>query len=248
MKVSRKIEAMKRGGAALGKIRDEIAASILIGDSFAEIEKRAQEAIGSAGFTPSFSTVPGYNWATCVMKNDEMCHGIPSSEKKVEDGDIITLDIGLISDGYHLDTTTTVAVGSVSSSVRTFLEVGKQSLTKAIQRVKPGNSVYDISFAMEKVLNRNGYGAVEQLTGHGVGEELHMSPAIPVVARKSDKRVMLKEGMTLAVEVMYTGGNSRLKIDQDGWTYRTIDGSLAGMFEETVLVTQQGYEILTKSP
>ena len=248
MSDARKLPAMRAGGKALAIIRDDLAARVTPGLSFAQIENWARKAIQNAGFVPSFSTVPGYHWATCIMKNDEMCHGIPSEQKFVNDGDLITIDIGLISDGYHLDTTTSVGVGNISSEVRNFLEVGKLSLQKAISKVKPGNSVYDISFAMEKVLQHNGFGAVEQLTGHGVGEELHMAPAIPVKARKSDKKQTLREGMTIAVEVMYTGGNSRLKLDKDGWTYKTVDGSLSGMFEETILVTNTGYEVLTKSP
>jgi methionyl aminopeptidase len=180
------------------------------------------------------------------MKNDEVCHGVPRG-KIVQDGDLITIDIGLMNRGYHLDTTITFPVGKVSGEVKEFLEIGQKSLDKAIDQARVGNSVYDISFAMEKPLKRKGYGVVFQLTGHGVGEKLHMEPAIPCVPSKSDKKIKLTEGQTIAIENMYTMGSPVLEEAKDGWTYVTVDGSLSGMFEETVLITKDGPEVLTKS-
>lgn len=238
---------MREGGAALGKIKADLQDFVKIGTTFEAIEDKAQSLIKKAGMEPSFSTVPGYHWATCVMKNDEVCHGIPKG-KRVQDGDIITIDIGLINKGYHLDTTITFPVGTVSEETREFLEIGKKSLENAIAQAKVGNSVYDISFAMEKPLKRKGYGVVFQLTGHGVGEALHMEPAIPCSPSKSDKKIKLYEGQTLAIENMYTMGSPVLEEAEDGWTYVTVDGSLSGMFEETVLVTKDGPQVLTKSP
>jgi methionyl aminopeptidase len=213
--------------------------------SFAEIEAHAQYLIQQSGATPSFSTVPGYHWATCIMKNDGLCHGIPN-DTRIEDGDVVTIDVGLIYGGYHLDTTTTCIIGTSTAEKRRFLELGQKALNKAIGKVFAGQSVYAVSLAMEKVLTEHNLGIVYQLTGHGVGEALHMDPAIPCVAQKADKKVLLGEGQTIAVEVMYTAGEPDLKVDSDGWTYRTVDGSLSGMFEETVLVTKNGYEVLTK--
>jgi methionyl aminopeptidase len=244
MKNGKKIEAMRQGGKALGAIKRQLQDLTVPGIKFEEIETAAQRLIKEAGMQPSFSTVPGYSWATCIMKNDEVCHGIPK-DKNVESGDIITIDVGLISQGYHLDTTITFAVGEVSDEVRRFLDIGRRVLDKAIAKAKPGNSVYDISFQMEKGLQRHGYGAVYQLIGHGVGEQLHMDPEIPVVANKKDKHVLIREGQTLAIEVMYTMGLPDLVQGKDGWTFLTKDGSLSGMFEETVLVTKNGPEVLT---
>lgn len=238
---------MREGGAALGKIKADLQDFVKIGTTFEAIEDKAQSLIKKAGMEPSFSTVPGYHWATCVMKNDEVCHGIPKG-KRVQDGDIITIDIGLINKGYHLDTTITFPVGTVLEETREFLEIGKKSLENAIAQAKVGNSVYDISFAMEKPLKRKGYGVVFQLTGHGVGEALHMEPAIPCSPSKSDKKIKLYEGQTLAIENMYTMGSPVLEESEDGWTYVAVDGSLSGMFEETVLVTKDGPQVLTKSP
>ena len=242
-----KIDAMREGGKALGRIKAELQNFVQVGTTFEQIEYKAQELIKKAKMKPSFSTVPGYSWATCVMKNSAVCHGIPQNNS-VSDGDLITIDIGLINAGYHLDTTITFSVGTVSADVIEFLETGKKSLKKAIEQAKVGKSVYDISFAMEKPLRKKGYGVVFQLTGHGVGEELHMEPAIPCVPDKSDKKVTLFDGQTLAIENMYTMGSPVLEESSDGWTYQTVDGSLSGMFEETVLVTANGPEVLTKAP
>src|SRR5690606_30189993 len=148
-----------------------------VGTTFEAIEAEAQKLIKQTGATPSFSTVKGYDWATCIMKNDEMCHGIPQG-KTVAAGDVIKIDVGLMWEGYHLDTTITFAVGEVSPEIKTFLEIGQRALTKAIDKARPGNSVYDISRAMQKVVEEHGYSAVYQLTGHGIGKKLHDEPEI----------------------------------------------------------------------
>lgn len=244
----KRISAMRAGGMKLAIIREELVSRSRVGVSFAQIESWAQTLIAESKALPSFSTVSGYNWATCIMKNNELCHGIPTKEKFIVDGDLITIDIGLINDGFHLDTTTSFAVGKVHPNVQEFLVVGKKSLRAAIERVKTGVSVYEVSKAMEKVLDKHGLGAVTQLTGHGVGKELHMEPSIPVSPQKNDKRVILREGQTIAVEVMYTAGDPLLVVAEDEWTYETADSSLSGMFEETVLVTDNGPEVLTKVP
>ncbi len=138
-------------------------------------------------------------------------------------------------------------MGEVSEEIKKFFGVGQKSLDNAIDQARIGNSVYDISFAMEKPLKRKGYGVVFQLTGHGVGEALHMEPAIPCSPSKADKKIKLYEGQTLAIENMYTMGSPVLEEAADGWTYISTDGSLSGMFEETVLITKNGPQVLTKS-
>lgn len=244
---STKIAAMRQGGAWLGEVKQALAAFTHPGVTFEAIEAEAQRLIKAKGAAPSFSTVPGYHWATCLMRNDELCHGIPES-KVVEDGDVITIDVGLLNQGYHLDTTITFAVGQVPAEVNQFLEIGQRTLAKAISHAQVGNTVYDISHALQKGVESHGLGAVYQLTGHGIGKKLHDWPSIPCVAVRGDKRIRLQAGMTIAIEIMYTAGQPDLVLDADGWTYRTADGSLSGMFEETVLVTDQGPEILTKAP
>ena len=244
--IETKIQNMRKGGKALGKIKKELASFTKAGVSFQEIENKAQNLIKDAGFKPSFSTVKGYSWATCIMKNDELCHGIPEG-KVVDDGDLMTIDVGLMSGGYHLDTTISFSVGKIPGDVEKFLSDGKNILKKAIKKAKLGQSVYDVSSVMESELNKKGYSAVYQLIGHGIGKELHMKPDIPCVTYNHLKRDKFSEGQTVAIEVMYTMGKPELIEDSDGWTYKTADGSLSAMFEETVLITKKGPEVLTKS-
>ncbi|CAN5304343.1 type I methionyl aminopeptidase [soil metagenome] len=246
-KTSEKITAMREGGKRLGKVRDELVSFTQIGMSFAEIEAEAQRLIAAAGAKPNFAMVPDYHWATCIMKNDEMCHGIPSKDKKVEDGDLMTIDVGLLYQGYHLDTTTSFIVGTQDANKVEFLAVAKHALAKAIAKATPGTSIYEISFAMEKVIEKHGWEMTFQLTGHSIGKELHMPPYVPCIAQRSDKKIKVFPGMTLAIEVMAAQGDAELSIDSDGWTYRTKDGSLTVMEEETVLITEKGPEILTKA-
>jgi methionyl aminopeptidase len=245
--LEQKITAMREGGKRLGQIKQQLAEFTQVGTTFEAIEVEAQRLIKAAGASPSFSTVPGYHWATCIMKNEGMEHGIPKG-KIVEDGDIIKIDAGLIYDGYHLDTTTSFIVGTSTTEKELFLEVGQRALAKAINKARVGNTVYDISSAMQRVIEGAGFSCVYQLTGHGVGKDLHEDPSIPCVAQRADKRVNLYEGQTIAIEPMYAMGDATLVVDDDGWTYKTKDGSLAGMFEETVLITKDGPEILTAAP
>jgi len=242
---SKRIIAMTVGGAKLRRVKHALVDFTELGMSFATLEAEAQRLIKAENAVPSFSTVPGYDWATCIMKNDEMCHGIPTEAKKVAAGDVITIDVGLINDGYHLDTTTTFTVGDVPAVTTEFLNIGKRSLQKAINKAQVGGTVYEVSSAMQRVVERAGFSAVYQLTGHGVGEELHMDPEIPCIAVRATKKYVFHEGQTVAIEIMYAAGDARLIEDMDGWTYRTADGSLAGMFEETVLITKNGPQVLT---
>ncbi len=244
--VQEKIAAMRSGGKKLAEVREALVKFTKVGTRFDEIEKEAQRLIHATGATPNFALVPGYHWATCLMKNDEMCHGIPKHEKVVEDGDLITIDVGLLYKGYNLDTTASFLVGNATQERKDFLDVGKKALQRAIDAAVIGNSIYDISFAMQKVVERKGFGMVYQLTGHGIGKELHEEPHVPCIAQRSDKRKKLYEGQTIAIEVMYAMGDAFLVLDKDGWTYRTADHSLSGMIEETVLITANGPEILTK--
>lgn len=243
-----KIEAMRIGGKKLASIKETLKAASKPGVSFEELEAIAQKRIKEEGALPSFSTVEDYQWATCITKNEGCCHGIPRG-KKVEAGDVLTIDVGLIYQGYHLDTSMTFYIGDLSKAdpkLQEFLAVGQESCDKAIAKARLGNSVYDISKTMQDCIEEAGYGAVYQLTGHTIGKHLHEDPQIPCIAYRSDKKHKLYEGMTICVESMLAMGDARLKLGSDGWTYETVDGSMTGMFEETVLITSNGPEILTR--
>lgn len=247
-KQKEKIEQMRLGGKKLAQVKQALRAMTKPGLRFEEIEAEAQRLIKAAGAVPSFSTVPGYSWATCITKNEGCCHGVPR-DKSVEAGDVITIDVGLIYGGFHVDTTTTFYVGDLTAapeSIQRFLVTGQQALDRSIEQAVIGNSVYDISVAMQDVIEEAGYSAVYQLTGHAVGKELHEDPQIPCVAYKSDKKHKLFDGMTIAIEPMFAMGDAKLRLGADGWTYETVDGSLTGMFEDTVLVAPSGPEILTR--
>lgn len=242
---AQRIAAMREGGKRLGVVKHALEAFTKAGMRFEDIEAEAQRLIAAADAKPNFAMVPGYHWATCIMRNAELCHGIPQG-KSVADGDVLTIDVGLLYNGFHLDTTTTFIVGQADEITRQFVQRGREILDAAIFQAKAGNSVYDVSLEMEQGLKRYDYGVVYQLTGHGIGTALHMEPAVPVFADKRNKKDILRDGQTIAIEVMYTAGSPDLVVDSDGWTYRTKDGGLSGMFEETVLVTKDGPEILTK--
>ncbi len=239
---------MRASGEKLARVKRALIAMVKPGVMFEEIESRAQELIAAQGATPSFMTVEGYKYATCITKNEGCCHGLPLG-KKVNSGDLITIDVGLVFNGYHSDTSYTVYAGDETKmppEIRHFLDVGKQALDNAIAKAVMGNSVYDLSLAIQETVEGAGFGAVYQLTGHGIGKSLHEPPYIPCVAFAQDKRLKLHEGQTLAIEPMYAKGNPELILGKDKWTYETKDGSLTGMFEDTILITSGKAEILTR--
>lgn len=243
-----KIAAMRTGGRHLAMVKKALEEAALPSTPFERLESLAQELIADAGAKPSFSTVEGYKYATCITKNEGCCHGVPVG-KSVESGDILTIDVGLIFEGYHVDTTTTFFVGDpakIPEQVQRFLQVGWESLNRSIDQAVVGNSVYDISATMQRVIEEAGYDPVYQLTGHAVGKTLHEDPQIPCVAYKSDKKRRLFEGMTVAIESMFAMGDAELVLGDDGWTYESKDRSLTGMFEDTVLITSGRPEILTR--
>ena len=244
-----KPQRMRESGKRLAQVKQTLIDAVVPGISFEELEALAQSSIKALGSTPSFMTHPGYKYATCITKNEGCCHGVPVGHV-VNEGDIITIDVGLVYNGYHTDTSYTVYAGDpskMSPKIKRFLQVGKDALDAAIDKARFGNSVYDISCAIQDTIEAAGYGAVYQLTGHGIGKSLHEDPAIPCVAYSQDKREKLKIGQTIAIEPMYAMGNPFLILGKDGWTYQTKDKSLTGMFEDTVLITEHGPEILTRA-
>ncbi len=239
---------MRISGKKLARVKQALISMVKPGILFEEIEAKAQELIAAEGATPSFMTVAGYHHATCITKNEGCCHGIPMGNK-VNEGDLITIDVGLVFDGYHTDTSYTVYAGDpakMPKDIREFLKVGQEALDNAIAQARVGNSVFDISKAIEETIEAAGYSPVFQLTGHGIGKSLHEPPYVPCVTYAQDKRLKLTEGMTIAIEPMYAMGNSELILGKDKWTYETKDRSLTGMFEDTVLITENEPEILTR--
>jgi len=239
-----KLQAMTEGGARLGWIKGQLVKAVAAGVTPLEIEALADKLIKEGGDKASFKMEPGYHHATCINKNDGLVHGIPNSVP-FKAGDVVKIDMGLFHNGYHLDTAITVQIEPKDPKVTKFLETGQKALKAAIDVALPGNTVFDIGSTMQQILEGDGYGAIRDLTGHGIGRKLHMDPWIPCFADNQNKKDILQLDQTIAIEAMYTMGDWHLVEDPDGWTLSTQDGSTTGYFEETVYITADGPIILT---
>lgn len=242
-----KFEIMQEGGRIAANVLKEAIKRVTPGVSTLDLDKYIEFSIVSQGATPAFKGYHGYKYASCINLNDGLVHGIPRASEIIEEGDLVTIDLGVKFKGYITDCSWTKEAGS-SFLHQEFLKVGKTALKKAINEARPGNNVLDISRAMQEVIEKGGYSAVRALTGHGVGKHLHEDPMIPCYF-DSDYLLetgKIREGMALAIEVMYTEGCYDLISDKDGWTMRTKDGKISALFEETVFVSQNGPIILTQ--
>ncbi|MEK7166760.1 MAG: type I methionyl aminopeptidase [Patescibacteria group bacterium] len=252
IKTASEIEVMRDGGKKLAKIRDRLLKELKPGSVPLQIDNLAKKLIAEAGGSPSFVTVGDYQWATCISVNDGVVHGIPT-DKPFNEGDAVGLDVGLFYQGFHTDTSWSKLVGSRqeerSREKEKFLQVGEEALDKAISQAKPGNRIGHISQAIQTTIEGAGYSVVRSLVGHGVGSNLHEPPQVPgVLTKRIEKTPPLFKGMVLAIEVIYNKGKPDIVYkNNDGWTLVTADGSLSGLFEQTVLITQNEPSILTAS-
>ncbi len=241
-----KIAAMTTGGAMLGRVRAALYEYTQVGVSPSEIEAHARKLIKAEGAELSFTKVPGYSWATCININDGVVHGIPTSTTPLKNGDLVTVDVGVYYKGYHTDAAFTKVVGTATTSQVRFLRAGMEGLKNAISAVKPGNYIGDISVAMDTTVKKYGYSCTKELTGHGVGRELHEEPMISnVIVGSREKTPLIEVGSTLAIEIIYVEGSPSLVMEEDNWTISTKDGKMAAVHEETVVVTDDGCSILT---
>ena len=244
MKSAREIELMREAGRLLSRVHDELGAAIRPGMSTLEIDRLGEKLIRSFGCVPNFLHYNGYPASICVSVNDEVVHGIPKKDRILEEGDIVSLDAGLIYKGYHSDAARTHGVGKISPQAQQLIEVTRQSFFEGIKMAREGCHLHDISNAIDAYVSRFGYGIVRDLVGHGIGTSLHEDPQIPNFAQKR-KGVRLQAGMTLAVEPMINAGGWEVDFLNDGWTVVTRDGSLSANYENTILVTGGEPEILT---
>ena len=241
-----KTQIMIEGGKRLGHIKSQTIAMVKTGLTPLEIDHFVDGLIKEGGDKPSFKMVDGYKHATCINVNAGIVHGIPST-KPLSDGDVVKIDMGLFHDGYHLDTSTTIYINGQDQKIKKFLETSQVALKNAIFMATAGNTVFDLSTAMQQELESGGYSAIRDLTGHGIGKKLHMTPFIPCFGDPRNKKDILSVDQTLAIEVMSAMGGYELVEDSDGWTLSTQDGSITAMYEETVCVTENGPLILTKA-
>lgn len=246
------IAAMKEGGQKLGAILDELVVMAEPGVSLMAIEMHAQSLIRASGGTPSFMTVEDYKYATCLCVNEAVVHGIPT-DYILEDGDVLTIDVGLLYKGLHTDTAWTKIVHSakltVDNAVVKFLQAGETALFAGIAQARAGNHIGHISKALQQAIEGPGYSVVRSLVGHGVGHELHEAPHIPGFLKGPiEKTPVLVEGMTIAIEIIYAMGRGDVVYDRgDGWTIATRDRSLAAVFEHSLVVTSGQPIILTQA-
>ncbi len=244
IKSEHEIELMREAGKILAKTHDELAKQIKPGMSTYEIDKIGEEIIRSYGCIPSFLNYNGYPASICVSLNDEVVHGIPRKDCIVVEGDIISLDAGVIYKGYHSDAARTVAVGEISDEAKKLIEVTKQSFFEGLKFAKEGYHLHDISNAISDYCEQFGYGVVRDLVGHGIGRNLHEEPEIPNFRQKR-RGIKLQAGMTLAVEPMVNMGTYEVAWLDDDWTVVTEDGSLSAHYENTILITKGEPEILS---
>ena len=244
IKSAREIELMREAGRLLAEVHEELAAFIKPGISTKDIDKLGEKLIRDRGCTPNFLNYHGYPASVCVSVNDEVVHGIPTKHRILQEGDIVSLDAGLIYKGYHSDAARTHAVGNISKEAQQLIEVTRQSFFEGMKYAKAGNRLHDISNAIAAYAESFGYGVVKDLVGHGIGTALHEDPQIPNF-RQNRRGMKLVSGMTLAIEPMINAGTWEVCWLDDEWTVVSEDGSLSAHYENTVLITDGEPEILT---
>ena len=243
IKSEREIEFLRIAGNIVHETREYLRPFIKEGITTKELDTLAEDFIRSKGATPSFKGLNDFPGTICASINQEVVHGIPS-KRKLRNGDIISIDIGACYKGYHGDSAWTFAVGEVSPAKKALMEHTKESLFKGLEQVKPGNRIGDISHAIEVHAKKHNLGVVRELVGHGVGTSVREEPDVPNYG-EPHRGPVLKEGMCLAIEPMLTLGRRDICILDDEWTIETIDNSPAAHYEHTIVVTKDGYEILT---
>ncbi|HET8679208.1 MAG TPA: type I methionyl aminopeptidase [bacterium] len=241
---------MRRAGRLAAEAIREVAAAVAPGVSTAALDQIADTFIRARGGVPSFKDYPGssgllprYPASICASINDEVVHGIPGP-RVLQAGDIVSLDVGVLLDGFHGDVAVTVPVGAVGPDVRRLIEVTEEALARGIDAARPGARLGDVGWAIQSVIEAAGFSAVREFAGHGIGESLHEDPQVPNIGRPGTGP-RLRPGMTLAIEPMVNMGTSDVFVEGDGWTVRTRDRSLSAHAEHTVAITENGPEVLT---
>lgn len=235
---------MRRSGAALRKVLDALREQIAPGMTTMDLEKIAEEKIEEAGAVSAFKGYHGFPCVLCTSVNSEVVHGIPSARRVLQEGDVVSIDCGLIIDGYYADSAITLPVGEVSVAATRLLQATEQSLAAAVEVVRSGATLGDVGAAVQEVAEAAGFSVVREFVGHGIGTQMHEEPQIPNYGRRG-QGLKLREGMVLAIEPMVNAGQHTVRVLEDGWTAVTVDGSLSAHFEHTVAVGAQGAEVLT---
>lgn len=245
LKTPQEIIKMRRSAKIVATVLKEIEEMVKPGMTTADLDEYAEKRIREMGATPSFKGYYGFPSSICVCLNQEVVHGIPNPKKVIRRGDVLKVDTGAYCDGFHGDSCITIPVGKVSKNAAKLIEVAETALYKGIEQVKAGNYLLNIAGAVEDYVKAKGYSIVEDYTGHGVGKNLHEAPSVFNFRTDKMPNVRLKAGMTLAIEPIINAGSKHTRTLRDRWTVVTVDNNLSAQFEHTVLVTENGYEILS---
>lgn len=237
------IEKMRRSGLIVAKTLARLRQMVKPGISTLELDEAAEASIRGAGAIPTFKGYKGFPASICASVNEEVVHGIPS-ERRLKEGDIIKIDCGATLDGYVGDAAISVPVGQIAPEWQRLLDVTRESLLKAIEKMVAGNHLYDVSYAVQQYVEENGFSIVRDFCGHGIGQRMHEDPQVPNYGRPGTGPV-LKEGWVLAIEPMVNEGTHEVRILKDGWTVKTRDGRASSHFEHTIAVTEDGPRVLT---
>lgn len=245
IKSAAEIQAMRRSGEALRKVHDAVRTAVAAGATTMDLERVAAAKVAELGVKSAFKGYHGYPAVLCTSVNSEVIHGIPNDRRTLQDGDVVSIDCGVVIDGFYSDAAVTYPVGTVKPEVEKLLRVTEASLYAGIEKAVPGGRLFDISHAVQSMCEGEGLSVVREFVGHGVGRSMHEDPQLPNVGSPG-KGPRLRAGMVLAIEPMINLGRADVKVLDDGWTAVTVDGSYSAHFEHTVAITKDGPVILTR--
>lgn len=244
LKTERELKLMREAGRISAGALKLVGEAVEPGISTAELDRIAERYILSQGAKPNFKGYNGFPATACISINDQVIHGIPSKKQIIRAGDIVSVDLGAVFEGYHGDNAATFAAGDISLEAQRLMDATRESLYEGIKKARAGGRIGDISSAVQQYVEARGYSVVRQYVGHGVGASLHEAPEVPNFGTPG-RGVRLLPGMTLAIEPMVNMGTEKVKVMPDGWTVLTVDGALSAHFEHTIVITAEGPQILT---
>ncbi len=244
IKSGAELEVMREANQIVARTHHMLSEVIKPGVSTYELDQLAKQYIESQGATPSFLNYHGYPASICASVNDKVVHGIPSEKEVIQEGDVVSIDIGAYYKGYHGDAARSYAVGEADEDAKRLVRVTEESFFEGMKYAKPGCHLHQISEAIQKYVEKNGYSVVRDLVGHGIGKDLHEDPQVPNY-KPAGRGPKLKPGMTLAIEPMVNAGRFDVRVLADEWTVVTFDGSLSAHYENTIVITETGHELLT---
>jgi methionyl aminopeptidase len=247
LKAPEEIQVLRQANRIVACILEELAQLVIPGALTRDLDRFVEGRIRALGGEPAFLGYRGYPASSCISINEQVVHGIPGN-RRIREGDLVSVDLGVIYRGYYGDAARTYGVGKLSQKARKLMQVTEEALYKGIEKAVAGNRLFDISRAIQSWVERHGFSVVREFVGHGIGQSLHEDPQVPNYVPRSPYNPLLEAGLVLALEPMVNAGDYRVKVLPDGWTAVTADGSLSAHFEHTIAVTENGPEILTLCP